>query len=205
MVHRQIYRRISRFLVHRILHTDDSPSRIARGVAIGVFVAWLPLIGLQMLIALGLSFIFRANKLVGLSVVWISNVFTLVPIYYPSYRLGSALLGTDAVGTEAFTHEFTEIYYSSEPWASRLKELADLLFEGILYPTFIGSLVLGFLLAIVAYFLTIKAVKRYRARRITHRGQLTAKESDSIPFHPPPDMPEEDPAQPVEQSQSKVG
>ena len=129
MVHRQIYRRISRFIVRRILHTDDTPSRIARGAAIGIFVAWLPLIGLQMLLTLGLSFILRANKLVGLPVVWISNIFTLGPIYYPSYLLGSAMLGSDAISTEAFKQDFANICYSSQPWTARLQELANLLFE----------------------------------------------------------------------------
>ena len=69
MARKSLYRRIIFFVVHHILHTDDRPSRIARGVAIGMFIAWLPLIGLQMLLVLGLSFIFRANKVAGLPVV----------------------------------------------------------------------------------------------------------------------------------------
>ena len=100
MARKSLYRRVSSFVVHHILHTDDSPSRIARGVAIGMFMAWLPLMGLQMLLVLAFSFIFRANKVVGLPVVWISNPFTLGPIYYPGYLLGSALLRSPPVSIE---------------------------------------------------------------------------------------------------------
>ena len=205
MVHREIYRRVSHFVVHRILHTDDTPSRIARGVAIGIFVAWLPFIGLQMLIVLGLSLILRANKVVGLPLVWISNIFTLGPIYYPSYRLGSAMLGADAISTEAFTSGFTEICYSSLPWSTRLSELVSLLLGGILYPTLIGSLIIGSVLGLACYFVTVQAVKRYRALRIAHRAHQRLKKPDPIPFASPQDPAEQDRREAFEKPQAKVG
>ena len=173
MARKSLYRRISFFVVHHILHTDDTPSRIARGVAIGVFIAWLPLLGLQMLLVLGLSFIFRANKVVGLPIVWISNPFTLGPIYYPSYLLGSAMLKLHPVNIEDLEHRFAAVSYL--PWAGRLKELADLLFGEIYYRTFIGSLVTGTILAVASYFLTVRAVKRHRQRRIARRARKLSK------------------------------
>ena len=169
MPHRAVYRRIRFFIVHRILHTDDTPSRIARGVAIGVFIAWLPLIGLQMLLVLGLSIIFRANKVVGLPIVWISNPFTLGPIYYPSYLLGSAMLRSQPVNMASLESRFAE--FSSLSWSLRLRECVDLLFGDIFYPTFIGSLVVGAVMAVGSYFLTVRAVKRHRQRKIARRAR----------------------------------
>ena len=171
---RTLYRRLSFFVVHRILRTDDSPSRIARGVAIGIFLAWLPLIGLQMLLVLAFSFILRANKVVGLPIVWISNIFTLGPIYYPSYLLGSAILKSQVVGPKSFENHFREIFSSSLPWSGRIKESADLLFGELFYPTFIGSLIIGSLLALPCYFLTIRAIKRHRQHRINRRAKRLA-------------------------------
>ena len=176
---RRLYRRISFFVVHRILRTDDSPSRIARGVAIGVFIAWLPLIGLHMLLVLALSFILRANKVIGLLLVWISNIFTFVPIYYPSYLLGSAVLKSQPVGIRDFEHCLREVFASSLPWTGRIKEFADLLFRDIFYPTLIGSLITGSILALAFYFLTIWAVRRHRQHRINRR----AKRLISFPFN----------------------
>ena len=178
MPNKGLYRRISFFVVHHILHTDDTPGRIARGVAIGMFIAWLPLMGLQMTLVLVLSFIFRANKVVGLPVVWISNPFTLGPVYYPSYLLGAAMLKSHTVSIENLEQRFA--VFSSLPWSLRLKEFADLIFSDIFYPTLIGSLVIGSIMALVSYFLTVRAVKRHRRRRIARRARKLSKLAEQI-------------------------
>ena len=178
MPYRALYRRIRFFVVHRILHTDDTPSRIARGVAIGMFIAWLPLIGLQTLLVLGLSFIFRANKVAGLPLVWISNPFTLGPVYYPSYLLGSVMLRLEPVNMASLESRFAEI--SSLSWSLQLRECVDLLFGGIFWPTFMGSLVVGTVMGVGAYFLTARAVKRHRQHRIARRARKLSKLSEHI-------------------------
>ena len=163
MARAKLFRRISFFVVHRILRTDDSPSRIGRGVAIGVFIAFLPLMGLQMLLVLAASFLLRANKVVGLPIVWISNPFTMGIIYYPGYLLGSAILRYEPVRRANLEDHFAEI--ASLPWAVRIEEYAEVFFEEIMYPTFIGSAIIGLLLGVMAYFLTVWAIKRHRSRR----------------------------------------
>ena len=183
MPHRYVYRRVKSFVVHHILHTDDTPSRIARAVAIGIFIAWLPLIGLQMLLVLTLSFIFRANKIVGLPLVWISNPFTLGPVYYPSYLLGSAMLKSPAVNMESLEQRFA--HFSSLSWSLRFRECADLLFSDIFYPTLIGSVFVGAVLALASYFLTIRAVKRHRLLRIARRARRLSKLAEQITPAPP--------------------
>ncbi|HKI70697.1 MAG TPA: DUF2062 domain-containing protein, partial [Verrucomicrobiae bacterium] len=88
-------RRIERFFVYRVLHVDDTPHRIALGVAVGIFVAWTPTVGFQMILTIILATLLRANKLVGIPFVWISNPFTLGVIYYPNYLLGKFILQGD--------------------------------------------------------------------------------------------------------------
>ena len=39
-----------RFFIYRVLHVDDTPHRIALGVAVGIFVAWTPTVGLHMIL-----------------------------------------------------------------------------------------------------------------------------------------------------------
>lgn len=163
MARRKLFRRLSSFVVHRILHTDDSPSRIGRGVAIGVFIAFLPLMGLQMLLVLAVSLLLRANKVVGLPIVWISNPFTMGIIYYPGYLLGSVILRYQPVRRIHLEGRFGEI--AALPWAQRISEYAGMFFEEIMYPTFVGSAIIGLLLAVAAYFLTVWAIKRHRRHR----------------------------------------
>ena len=181
---RKLYRRISFLIVHRILRADDSPSRIGRGVAIGVFMAWLPLIGLQMLLVLAFSFILRANKLVGLPVVWISNIFTLGPIYYPSYIVGTMILKLEAVSIKAFEHRFGEIFSSGLPWTGQIREFASVLFGEIIYPTFIGSLITGAIMALLSYFLTVWAIDRHRRHRISRRAKRLSRVPEQIKQRP---------------------
>ena len=161
---RRLYRRISSFVVHRILRTDDSPSRIARGVAIGVFMAWLPLMGLQMLLVLAVSLILRANKVVGLPIVWLSNPFTAGIIYYPGYLLGSMILRYPPVQRTNLEDRLAQI--NALPWLDRIGQYAGVFFEEIMYPTFVGSAIIGLLLAVAAYFLTVWAIRRHRSKRL---------------------------------------
>ena len=76
---------IKKFVIHKILHIDDTPHRLALGVALGVFIGWTPTIGFQSALVILMALIFKANKVVGLPFVWISNPFTLIPIYWPNY------------------------------------------------------------------------------------------------------------------------
>ena len=184
---RKLYQRVSFFIVHRILRADDSPSRIARGVAIGVFMAWLPLIGLQMLLVLAFSFFLRANKLVGLPVVWISNIFTLGPIYYPSYIVGTMILKSEAVSIKDFEYRFGEISSSGLPWTGQMREFAGVLFGKIIYPTFIGSLITGAVMALLSYFLTVWAIERHRQHRINRRAKRLSRVPQQINLPPTTD------------------
>ena len=85
-------RPVLRFVKFRLLHVDDSPQRLARGIAAGLFVAYLPLLGLHMPLAFLLAQLIRANKALAVVAVWISNPLTFVLFYYPSYRLGRLVL-----------------------------------------------------------------------------------------------------------------
>lgn len=64
---------------------------VARAVAIGLFCAFLPF-PMQMLIAASLAIMVRANILISVVLVWLSNPITMPAMMYGTYKLGAWLL-----------------------------------------------------------------------------------------------------------------
>src|SRR5690606_17221590 len=69
-------------LVHNILGLDDTPHRIGLGVLLGFLVAFTPTLGFQIIMYVALAALIRANKLSGIPILFISNPFTAVPLYW---------------------------------------------------------------------------------------------------------------------------
>ncbi len=78
--------RISHYLLKPQLWHINRQS-IARGTAIGVFMAFLPL-PMQMLIAAMLAILFNANLPIAVALTWITNPITFLPINYFIYKVG---------------------------------------------------------------------------------------------------------------------
>ena len=71
-----------------VLGFHGSPRQVARGMAIGVFVAFTPLLGLQMIVSAILATLTYSNRAAAIAAGWITNPFTALPIYLMTYRLG---------------------------------------------------------------------------------------------------------------------
>ncbi len=65
---------------------------VAKGVAFGLLVCYLPLPG-QMLLAGLLACLCRANLSIAILITWISNPFTFVPINFFICQVGAWILG----------------------------------------------------------------------------------------------------------------
>lgn len=168
---------VERFFVYRVLSLDDTPHRIALGVAIGIFITWTPTIGVQMALIVAISALFRANKFVGVPFAWISTPFTAVPIYYPSYRLGCWLLRKEAdpVSTISDAAQLTG------GWLDRTWEWAQAIMS-IFWELWLGSLivalVLGFITYFVIYFLVVNYRKGLHAWQEHHHHHEKPKDDD---------------------------
>ena len=77
----------------RTLFQPGSADRVARGAAIGFFIGWLPLIGVQTPLALGLCLATRSNFLASVPGVWLSNPFTMLPMYWFINWVGAHFAG----------------------------------------------------------------------------------------------------------------
>ena len=150
-----IAKSLADFVKFRILHVDDSPHRIALGVAIGFFCGWTPAIGIQMMMVLVLATLLRANKLVGLPIVWITNPLTAAPVYYFNWLVGRGLTSGILRHDQATRESFIKTVESFGGFGHALGHLFEAEFWQALgammikfgVELWVGSLVIGFLLA----------------------------------------------------------
>jgi uncharacterized protein (DUF2062 family) len=66
---------------------------IAKAFAVGLFFAFIP-VPFQMLFAAGIAILVHSNLPLSVALVWITNPFTIAPIFYFCYLVGTWILGT---------------------------------------------------------------------------------------------------------------
>jgi uncharacterized protein len=147
-----------------IARQKDTPHKIALGLALGIFVGILPIMGIQMTVVALLALPLRANIKAALAGVWISNPITFIPMYWGYYKLGVLFFPSRFVSWDAFIGRVTQTGGIS--WSSLGKSLARLLDLGvdILIPMWTGATILAVAFSIPTYFITKKTVTAYRAR-----------------------------------------
>ncbi len=127
-----------------LLHIDEPPQRTALAFAIGVLIAFSPILGLHTLLALAIAFVFRLNRVAILIGAYINNPWTMGPLYLAGTGVGCALLGVSA-------HELEQIEWS----------LTGLM--PYLWPFVVGNLVLGVAAGSVSYVLALRFLSSSRA------------------------------------------
>lgn len=127
-----------------------APREIALGVAMGAFIAILPLYGFHTILCVAAAILVpRANKLAILLGTNISLPPTVATITWTSYDIGRWILA-----------------YKNYPPLSwdYFKNFSIAHFGAFYYPLFTGSIVLGVLCAVALYFVTWLAAVRWRRK-----------------------------------------
>jgi uncharacterized protein (TIGR03546 family) len=131
----------------RFIKKGLSPHEIALSLAVGIFVAFIPVFGTHTVIAIFLAYILRVNTLIVLLGTQISN-----PLSFPFQIFISA-----EVGNLILNGALLEIKFSKE-----INYLSH-----YLWPIIVGSLILGIGLSVASYLLTKVILKKRRARHDT--------------------------------------
>ena len=158
-------------IIHRlieIIREKDPPPRIAFGMALGIFVGMLPIMGIQMVVVSLFALPLRANLKAALVGVWISNPITFIPMYYGCYRFGLLFTSTPKLTWEAFKKLLELLAWDWSQIPESLGRLVELSGD-ILMPLWVGSLILGVILAVPTYFITFWFVVGYRTRLAAHK------------------------------------
>ena len=110
---------------------------------LGLIVAFLPLVGIQMLIVFFLALWFRANLPVIVALQWVSNPFTMGPIYFADYQIGLAMMELFSIAPEP-----NPLLQPDYDWAHfELRDLGALL--DTFPPMMLGGLALGSFIGLV--------------------------------------------------------
>jgi len=72
---------------------------VAGAFAVGLFCCWVP-VPFQMALAAALAIGLRVNLTLSVALVWISNPFTMPPLFYFAYLVGTWVLGTPSTEFE---------------------------------------------------------------------------------------------------------
>jgi hypothetical protein len=125
-----------------LLHVEESPSRVALAFALGVFIAFFPILGIHTGLALVLAVLLRLNKVAILAGAWINNPWTIAPMYSAGTLLGCFVLGVSPTSL------------SEIDWSLSGREFYASLAAGLrplLMPFVVGNLVLGAAAAFVSF------------------------------------------------------
>lgn len=135
--------------LRQVIATKESPHRVAVAFSIGVFLGMSPLIGIHTLLGLAIAWIFRLNKFVTLVGVFVTNPWTIVPIYTFGIWTGAKLLGINRVVPQIdWTHmTFLDIAQNFTP---------------IILPFFVGTTLVGTVAGLISYIIIFFAMKGIR-------------------------------------------
>jgi len=142
--------RIKRFLKD-LIRISDSPEKIARGVAIGVFWGVLPTFGLAVLFSVPTAFLLKANRLSAILGTFVSNPLTWPFIYPLGFSIGQQILNVSPL-------DFS--------WG--LLKLENLL--KLSKSLLVGSSLLAIGISLLSYLVVLKVVAHYKRRHSPGSG-----------------------------------
>lgn len=145
----------------RLTRHPGSPERVGRGVAAGLFAAFIIPVG-HMLLAFPLAMLVRGTRSAAVLSTWIINPLTLSVAYPVQCYLGSFIAGDLLSYSEI--KQLIMAFLTHPGWST----FSDLSSE-LIVSFFAGGLLLGTAAAGIGYFATTKMVHSYRARKIRRK------------------------------------
>lgn len=138
--------------MQKLVTLEDSPQRIALGFAVGVFLAFSPLLGLHTVLGLLIAFAFGLNRMAVLVGVFVNNPWTLFPIYGLATYIGGLLVGFPSsvpIAALGFGAIFQSRFWLETAGAWEFWK-----------PLLLGSAILSFAAAALSYLLVLHVVSR---------------------------------------------
>lgn len=154
------WRRVIHYWRHRMQRLPDSPTRIALGVACGVYASFTPFFGFHFMIAAGLAWLLRGNIFASAIGTFFGNPLTFPFIVAICLELGGLIMGSpvDSDFIEQGLHQMAIML---------LRDISSLVI-----PYFVGGIIPGLISAVASYMVVRPLVATYQRRR---RNRLIAR------------------------------
>ena len=164
-----------------ILRSRKMPEHTARSVAVGLLWAFTPTFGVQMWLTLIHWYVSRTffgkdfNVVLAMAWTWVTNVFTVVPVYYVIFLLGQLCLGNwnDLTGYEGF-QKFLKSAMIGPGGLDSWSHNFAIIVEGWWLKMVVGSVPVAALAYIIGYRWAMKLVLRWRSLRRQRRSTRRA-------------------------------
>ncbi|MFO7727656.1 MAG: DUF2062 domain-containing protein [Desulfonatronovibrio sp.] len=154
---------LSRFFRYwhiKLYRIRESPHSIAMGLSVGVFVGCLPIIPFQTVAGLGLALLFKCSKIAAALGTWVTN-----PLYAPFVYYGLYLVGRMVIRVRK--KEF-------DPEELTLFNIINMGWDFFWLMLF-GGLVVGFVLSLVTYLLSLRIIRIYHDKRAERKRMRRLK------------------------------
>ncbi len=164
--------------------TRHPPEYVARSVSVGLFWAMTPSVGVQMACVLVHWLVARRvprwdfNMVHAMAWTWVTNMFTVLPVYYVFYVTGQVLLGRfdDLTGYHGFLRLWSASFAATDVAASGFVDTpasfwvyVDVIFAGWGLAMLVGCIPYAVVAAWLGYRWSLNLVVRHRAARSRRR------------------------------------
>jgi len=157
---------------------------IARSTAVGLAIAFTPTVGVQMPMVFVIWWLierlfpsYRFNLLIAIAWTWITNVFTLAPIYYLFLVTGRILLGRwdKLAGFDTFQEKLSSSINLDASFIDSFWIYIVELFHKFGLPLWVGSIPWAILFSWLGYRWTISFIQYLQAKREKRADKLKEK------------------------------
>ncbi len=162
------YERQLKYYYIRFLRLRGEPHELALGMAIGVFSGMMPVLPLQIALAVALALLFKASKITAALGTWASNPLNWYFIYLYDFKLGAYLLGVEG------GHEILKSVMASISRGDEMAVIWGKLFSSgmtLASSLLVGGILIGTVTAVPTYFIFLKIFQKIREWRQKRKSQ----------------------------------
>ncbi|MFQ5671949.1 MAG: DUF2062 domain-containing protein [Nitrospinales bacterium] len=157
-------KRIGKYFYYRFIRIRSSPQEMARGMFIGLFIAFTPTFGVQSITSIFFAALFRGNKILAGLAPFVTNPLTMPFLYGGTYLAGAAVLQSPV-----------DPGFLSKPSLKGLWEVGGDVFMAL----WVGGVLVGFVVGLMGYFLALTLGPKIQ-KRFARNGKRIKSRSGSV-------------------------
>ena len=159
------YKRQIKYYYLRFIRLRGEPHELALGIAFGIFSGMMPIMPLQIVLAVTLALLFKGSKITAALGTWVSNPLNWYLLYLYSYKIGASILGLSGKG-KIFASIMASLRHEEEVMAviGKIAGAGSVMIAAFI----IGGVIMGVVSAIPSYFIFLRffqSIRNWREKR----------------------------------------